>query len=52
MLTYVGDGLYECDYCSNVWDGFAQCRCWGFGTDSDSDSNKNVCTVFKKKKYL
>lgn len=45
MLTYVGEDLYECNYCLKVYDGFAQCSCYGFGNDTDSESAENVCTL-------
>jgi len=31
-----GIEMMECDYCHNVWDGNAQCNCWGgLGIDDE-----------------
>ena len=43
MLTEIENGLFQCDYCSNIWDGCAQCPCWGSGDARESASIKNVC---------
>jgi len=40
-MTEYQENLIECQYCSRVWDGNAQCPCMGSG-DSDSDSMSSI----------
>ena len=28
LNQWVLDGLYQCNYCGNIWDGYAQCTCY------------------------
>ena len=30
-MSYIeinGEQMMKCNYCGNVWDGYAQCNCW------------------------
>jgi len=38
LIVIDGIDMMECDYCNFIWDGNAQCNCWGqIGIDDDDE---------------
>jgi hypothetical protein len=37
-----GEQMMKCNYCGNIWDGYAQCNCWKWIDYAEVDANKVV----------
>ena len=37
LIEVNGEQMMMCDFCSNIWDGFAQCPCYRWQPIIDSD---------------
>lgn len=44
MTQFLDDGMVQCLYCAHVWDGLAQCNCYGGWLENpESNFSENVC---------